>query len=266
MPLTYQDIINQGILNELAIVFSNSTTADLLLTSIGFPDNMKPNFLDKGNPLEFWSEVCQQIQYGVIQGGFESLIQATAQNYPGNPVFNRMLSSVVTSTPTVNVNVPSSEHETSNVKAKSAAFAASVSIRNLKIFLCHSSRDKGTVRAVYEKLKNDGFIPWLDEEDLLPGQNWNFEIKKTMRDTDIIIVFLSNDSVTKRGYVQKEIKMALDIADEQPEGAIFIIPLKIEPCDIPDRLSHCQWLDYYPDKDTAYERLKRTLTVRANQP
>jgi len=40
----------------------------------------------------------------------------------------------------------------------------------LHIFLCHSSGDKPEVRNLYQRLSNDGFDPWLDEEDLLPGQ------------------------------------------------------------------------------------------------
>jgi DNA-binding XRE family transcriptional regulator len=44
--------------------------------------------------------------------------------------------------------------------------------RALQIFLCHSSGDKNTVRALYQRLKREpGISPWLDEENLLPGQD-----------------------------------------------------------------------------------------------
>jgi hypothetical protein len=39
-----------------------------------------------------------------------------------------------------------------------------------KIFLCHANEDKPKVREVYRRLKAEGFEPWLDEEDLLPGR------------------------------------------------------------------------------------------------
>ena len=45
----------------------------------------------------------------------------------------------------------------------------------------------------------------------------------------------------KSQYIQKEIKFALDVADEQPEGTIFLIPTKLEECDVPERLSQWQW-------------------------
>jgi hypothetical protein len=74
---------------------------------------------------------------------------------------------------------------------------------------------------------SDGFQPWLDEEDLLPGQEWAREIARAVRTCDVIIVCLSRTSVTKEGFVQKEIRQALDIADEKPEGTIFVIPVSL---------------------------------------
>ena len=64
-------------------------------------------------------------------------------------------------------------------------------------------------------------------------------------------------------YVQKEIKDALDIADEKPEETIFIIPARLEQCDVPDRLSKYQWVDLYVDE--GYDRLSRALNTRLHQ-
>jgi hypothetical protein len=89
------------------------------------------------------------------------------------------------------------------------------SSRALRVFLCHASADKPAVRELYQRLRAAGFEPWLDEEDLLPGQDWQYEIPKAVRQSDVVIVCLSRGSITKAGYVQKEIKFALDAADEQ---------------------------------------------------
>ena len=86
--------------------------------------------------------------------------------------------------------------------------------RKLKVFLCHSSGDKPAVRDLYTRLQADGFDPWLDEEDLLPGQEWEKEIPKAVRAAEAIIVCLSHASITKEGYVQKEIGDALNVAEE----------------------------------------------------
>lgn len=50
---------------------------------------------------------------------------------------------------------------------------------------------------------------------------------------------------------------ALDEAERQPEGTIFLIPARIETCDVPDRLTRWQWVDL--DTLEAFNRLCRAL-------
>jgi hypothetical protein len=129
-----------------------------------------------------------------------------------------------------------------------------------RVFLCHSSADKSEVRALYRRLRSDGFAPWLDEEDLLGGARWELEIQNAVRESEFIVVCLSRASTTKTGYVHKEIKEALDAAEQQPEGTIFIVPVRLEPCAVPQRLSHLHWVDLF--EDLGYVRLTRVLRRR----
>jgi formylglycine-generating enzyme required for sulfatase activity len=133
--------------------------------------------------------------------------------------------------------------------------------RKLKVFLCHSKDDKPKVRELYRRLVADGFDAWLDEEKLMPGQDWDLEIRKAVRESDVVVVCLSNSSTTKAGYVQKEIRFALDVADEQPEGGVFIIPAKLEECQAPMRLSKWQWVNLF--EENGYKRLLKSLDIRA---
>ena len=89
--------------------------------------------------------------------------------------------------------------------------------RKLRVFpstssghrLCHASQDKPIVRELYQKLFAEGWIdPWLDEEQLLPGQDWDMEIEKAVETADAVIVCLSSNSLSKEGYVQKEVRKA----------------------------------------------------------
>ena len=82
---------------------------------------------------------------------------------------------------------------------------------------------------------------------------WDPEIRKAVRQSDLILVCLSRSSINKAGYIQKETKFVLDVADEQPEGTIFVIPLKLEECDVPERLSQWQWVNQYDER--GYARL-----------
>jgi hypothetical protein len=129
--------------------------------------------------------------------------------------------------------------------------------KKLSVFLRHSTEDKARVRDLYNKLLNDGVDPWLDQEKLVGGTDWSLEINKAIRGAHAVIVCLSKASITKSGFVQKEIKRALDVADEQPEGAIFLIPLRLEDCDLPDRLRDKQQIDFFAPQ--GYHRLLRAL-------
>lgn len=136
--------------------------------------------------------------------------------------------------------------------------------RKLQVFLCHASEDKLVVRELYERLKSEDWIdPWLDSEKILAGQNWDLEIEKVIRKADVIIVCLSKVSTNKEGYVQKEIKRALEISEEKPEGIIHLIPLKLDHCDIPPPLKKWQWANYHDNE--AYNNLLKSLDGRMVQ-
>lgn len=135
--------------------------------------------------------------------------------------------------------------------------------RPLKVFLCHASSDKPVVRELYQRLVEDGVDAWLDSERLIPGQNWQVEIPNAVRDSDVVLVCLSENSINKEGYVQKEIIFALDKALEMPEGRIFLIPIRLDVCEVPQRLSSYQWVDLF--SQNGYERLMLALTKRAEQ-
>jgi hypothetical protein len=108
--------------------------------------------------------------------------------------------------------------------------------RTLRVFLCHSSGDKPAVRSLYRRLKTDGFAPWLDEEELLPGQDWLMEIQAAVRAADVVVICLSQTAVNREGYLHREMRLALDVADEKPEAATFIIPVRLEELEVPERL------------------------------
>jgi len=138
--------------------------------------------------------------------------------------------------------------------------------RPLRVFLCHSSHDKPAVRALYKRLKAEGWIdPWLDEEKLLPGQDWDLAIEKAVEDSHAVIACISNHSVTKEGYIQKELRFILDIALTKPEEEIFVIPLRLEDCQPPRRLRVFHYVDYFPkaQQDSAYQFVLRSLKRRA---
>jgi formylglycine-generating enzyme required for sulfatase activity len=141
--------------------------------------------------------------------------------------------------------------------------------RPLCVFLCHSSNDKPAVRELYQKLRAEAenwIDPWLDKMKILPGQNWRIVIEEAVEASDIVIICLSNHSVNKEGFVQREIRYAYDLALEKPDGVIFLIPLRLEECEVPRGMRSFQWVDYFgAEKEEQYLNLLEAMKLRHKQ-
>jgi len=134
--------------------------------------------------------------------------------------------------------------------------------RPLKIFLCHAHSDREVVHTLYTRLANDGMDVWLDRERLLAGADWEFEIRKAVHESDVVVVCLSK-RFSQGGYRQKEVRLALDTAMEKPEGEIFIIPARLEECDTLESLKKWNWVDLF--EEDGYEKLVRALRTQADK-
>jgi len=134
-------------------------------------------------------------------------------------------------------------------------------LNKLLVFLSHVSEDKPKVWELFRRLKADGFDPWLDEERILPGQDWDLEIQKAMRESQAILLCFSRFSVAKEGYIQREYKKAQDYQNEKPEGTIFNIPVRLDDCEIPFTYHDLQWVEF----PAGYDRLAKALNLRAEK-
>jgi len=108
-----------------------------------------------------------------------------------------------------------------------------------QVFLTYAHSDKKAVRQLYHRMTRNRINAWLDEKELLPGQNWKHEIRQAILRSDAVLVCLSKQFNEQGGYRHEELKIALERARSLPEGKIFIIPVRLETCEVPELL--CQW-------------------------
>lgn len=139
--------------------------------------------------------------------------------------------------------------------------------RHLRVFISYASQDKPAVQELSRRLASERWIdPWVDERKLLPGQDWRARIEEAVETSDIVVICLSSTSVSKEGFVQKEVRYAREIALEKPEDTIFIIPLRLDECDVPRGLRFYQWADYFGEtKDKTYSAFVESLRLRYEQ-
>lgn len=100
---------------------------------------------------------------------------------------------------------------------------------------------------------------WIDAERLQPGQDWQHEIRKAILKSDMVIVCLSRGFNKQQGYRHEELKIALEKA-KWLEDEVFIIPIRLEKCAMPESLRHLYRVDLF--EAGGYKKLIRALQER----
>ncbi len=126
-------------------------------------------------------------------------------------------------------------------------------------FLIYAHTDKKAVHKLYQYLTQDGIHAWLDAEDLQPGQDWQHEIRKAILKSDVVIVCLSREFNKQQGYRHEEVKLALEKANVLNDE-VFIIPVRLEKCDMPESLRHLQRVDLF--KPGGFKKLIDALQMK----
>ncbi len=129
-----------------------------------------------------------------------------------------------------------------------------------KVFISYAREDIEVAERLYHDLEKAGLKPWMDEKDLLPGQNWELTVTNAIKESSYFLALLSENSVSKKGYVQKKLKMALDILAEFPKSEIFLLPLRLNNCHpLDEALQEISWGGLFPSYDDGFKDVMRVL-------
>nr|WP_155249239.1 toll/interleukin-1 receptor domain-containing protein [Mesorhizobium loti] len=122
------------------------------------------------------------------------------------------------------------------------------------IFISYASEDHAYAAKLYAALRACGLEPWMDKppapfqgDGLQVGQRWLPTLVGKIRGADYIILVLSPRSVSKRGFVSREFRLALDLMNELPDDQLLVFPILAEDCNVPSlqvgsiNLKDIQW-------------------------
>jgi hypothetical protein len=129
--------------------------------------------------------------------------------------------------------------------------------KQIHVFLVYARSDQAAVDRLYQRLIKTGAKVWLDRKTLVPGQDWQYEIGKAIQRSDLAIVCLSRQFNKQGGYRHEELKIALRKANSLPEGQTFIIPARLDNCDMPAPLRRWQRVDLFDPR--GYQALLEAL-------
>ena len=129
--------------------------------------------------------------------------------------------------------------------------------KQLRVFLVYARSDGVAVHRLYKRILKDGAKAWMDVEKILPGQDWQYEIHKAIHQSDLVIICLSRQFIKQGGYRHEELRIALEKANSTPDGEVFIIPARLETCDVPEPLGRWQRVDLF--EADGYKKLMSAL-------
>lgn len=131
-----------------------------------------------------------------------------------------------------------------------------------QLFLSYAREDRPAARRLYQALCEHTFNVWFDEVSLVAGQNWMAAICNAIRQSNFFLALLSDASVSKHGFVQKEIREALRVIEGVPEGRTSIIPVRLNECQPSYTwLRQLHWIDLFEDWDRGIHEILRATSL-----
>jgi small GTP-binding protein len=134
-----------------------------------------------------------------------------------------------------------------------------IEAHDFDVFLCHNSKDKREVRAIGEKLKQQGILPWLDLWELPPGKPWIPELEKHIMTIKSAAVFVGPDGI---GPWQNLEQQAL--IHEFVKRGCSVIPVILPRCikepELPLFLRGMTWVDFRKLDPDPFEQLVWGIT------
>jgi hypothetical protein len=140
-------------------------------------------------------------------------------------------------------------------------------VKPLRIFLSYASEDYEHAQRLDSELSASQGFPmeiWFDRRSLHGGDRWKGVIRRAIQQADVFLLLLSRASTTKAGYVQREIREALEVLETLPEDDTYVIPLRLEECGMHFAfLDEIQRIDLFPSWTEGVGRLLTSLRARA---
>jgi len=129
---------------------------------------------------------------------------------------------------------------TKSISAKRVRYPSTKSV-----FFSYVHSDKSRVREIATDLKIAGLNVWLDEDELLPGQDWLQKIEEAIKQSDAMLVFVSKNTKERPGSFYQELKIIhrnLRLARNRKPR---LIPVRLDPVVPPFDLKNYMWVDVF---------------------
>ena len=130
----------------------------------------------------------------------------------------------------------------------------------MRVFLCHSNKDKKVIRRLAKDLEAQGIEVWLDEYKIRVGDTIVEKLQEGISHCDFLLVWLTKKAVRSK-WVQRE--WYTKYHEEIENGRVMVLPLLAQDCDLPTFLRPKRFADFRKDYQAGLSEL---LEVFRRQP
>ena len=132
-----------------------------------------------------------------------------------------------------------------------------------QVFVSYSRNDEKIVKEIVSRMTKAGVKLWVDYQNLELGADWRMAIEREIPKSRYFLAMLSSSMLSKKGYVHKEIRTALDVLDEYPDSEVYIIPVRLDNCEVNDhKFSKLNYIDLFPSIEPGLERILEFLAEK----
>ena len=129
-------------------------------------------------------------------------------------------------------------------------------------FISYAKEDAAIAEQLYGDLLQLGAEPWLDSHELRGGETWKQAIRDALRRSTHVLTLISASSVSKTGFVQNEVRQALELLDSMPPDRVFVVPVRLDPSTPQhERLKDLHWIDLFPDYPLGLQKIAASLEL-----
>jgi hypothetical protein len=133
-------------------------------------------------------------------------------------------------------------------------------VKTPRVFLSYAHEDLAAAERLFRELRQHEVNVWFDKDAVHAGERWKPAISRAIRSSRFFIALLSTLSLSKTGYVQKELREAMGVLDQYPEQEIYLIPVRLDDCQPSNEtLLELQWVDMFPSWDEGLEKILRQV-------
>lgn len=128
-----------------------------------------------------------------------------------------------------------------------------VKVSNTHVFLSYCRDNKTEAKQLHDDLVDHGFDVWRDGR-LVAGQDWKLEIRKAIQHSAAVVACFSKEVQDRDSSgMFPELRDALDCYRVLKPGSVFLIPVRLSECELPDlaidgtrALSDLHYVDLFP--------------------